>query len=123
MTNYFEKEIPCKCCGISNANRDLVFRLNAMREIHGFPITATSICRCVKHNLEVGGKTNSAHITTDEIEGKAADIFCKDGNDKLDLVEAAILAGFKRIIVYRSKYNLIHLDVDETKPQGLIVES
>lgn len=121
--NYFEKETACQCCGLNNPDPELMRKLNYTREVYGSELKATSICRCKKHNAEVGGVADSAHITTSEITGKAADIYCKNSEMKLDVVSAAIIAGFTRIIVYRNKRNLVHLDVDKTKPQGLIVES
>lgn len=122
MKNYFEGETACPCCGLNNPDPELIRKLNYTREVFGRPIEATSICRCVKHNLEVGGSETSSHITSPEIKGLAADLYCKDADEKLDLVSAAIIAGFKRIIVYRNKKNLVHLDIDGSKPQGLIVE-
>lgn len=116
--NYFEKETPCPCCGMNNADPELIRKLNFARELYGKAIKATSICRCAKHNEEVLGKSNSAHLY-----GKAADLLSPNSEEKLTIINAAIMAGFKRVIVYRSKRNLIHVDIDTTKPQGLIVET
>lgn len=121
--NYFKTETACHCCGIDNPDIGLLQKLNFMRELYGKPIRATSICRCVKHNIEVGGRSKSSHITTETMQGKAADLYARNNSHKLELVRYAILAGFKTIVVYRSKASLIHLSVDKTKPQGLIVEN
>jgi zinc D-Ala-D-Ala carboxypeptidase len=121
--NYFENETACPCCGLDNPDPDLMRKLNYTREILNRPVKLTSVCRCEKHNADIGGVKNSAHLTSKEITGKAADIYCKNSDEKLDVVSAAIIAGFKRIIVYRTKYSLVHVDIDSTKPQGLIVET
>ena len=95
MKHFTEKEFRCKCCGQTGSPqaatniRALVDEvLDPAREKLDNPIVVNSGYRCPKHNLAVGGVTNSQHMA-----GEAADICCKD--NKL----------LKRIIVENGKFD------------------
>lgn len=110
---YFNSnEFKCPCCGKSDISMALVRRLDMAREIAGVPFRITSGVRCIKHNREVGGVPNSAHL-----RGLAADIFTPNEDYRFAVIKGVILAGFRRIGI-GSKF--IHVDVDDSKPQGRI---
>ena len=95
MKHFTEKEFRCKCCGqkgspqaAANIRALVDVVLDPAREKLGKPIVVNSGYRCPKHNLAVGGVTNSQHMA-----GEAADICCED--NKL----------LKQIIVENGKYD------------------
>jgi uncharacterized protein YcbK (DUF882 family) len=78
--NFSEDEFRCKgkdCCGgICLIDYELVFDLQKLRDFitqktgKEHSIIVTSGYRCSKHNKEVGGRVNSAHI-----QGSAIDFY------------------------------------------------
>lgn len=90
----------------------LIGMLDAARDIAGIPFIISSGLRTPEKNTEVGGVENSAHL-----KGLAADIRCKDSAERFKIVDAAIDAGFKRIGIGKGH---IHLDIDTTKPCGVL---
>lgn len=67
-------EFACKCggkyCngGVDKVDLHMVKKLDVVREHFGRPVIITSGVRCVQHNKNVGGVSNSQHLL-----GKAAD--------------------------------------------------
>ncbi len=92
-------------------DNDFLNMLNAARHIAGNPWKVTSGKRSPAYNKEVGGVAKSSHEL-----GKAADISATSGAKKLEIVSAAIKAGFTRIGVAK---NFIHLDNDSSKPNSI----
>lgn len=107
--NFVDKEFACKCCGQSNMHFTFILYLQAMRDHFGKPIVVTSGFRCKKHNEKIGGSPNSMHM-----KGMAADIRVHNSNERFELVDAAIKAGFKRIGIYMNAH--IHVDTKPEKP-------
>ena len=68
--------------------------------------------RCHECNAKVGGSKNSAHL-----RGKAVDIIPIDSEQRYDIISLAIMKGIQRIGIARDH---IHLDIDESLPQGVI---
>lgn len=67
---YFKiEEFACPCCGQDNMTADLLSKVDQLREYMGIPLYINSGFRCVRHNIEVGGKPDSRHL-----QGMAADI-------------------------------------------------
>lgn len=112
--SYFsEKEISCRCgCGMKNLNPGSLKRINIAREILGRSMTLNSCVRCERHNKDIDGSPTSSHIATDTKSSFAFDIRLNNDGDRLDIVEALILAGFRRILIYK---NFIHTDDDPNK--------
>jgi len=79
--------------------------------MYGKAIYISSGWRCMEYNKLVGGVGDSAHTT-----GKAVDIFCTSSGDRFQLLSHAIQL-FERIGIGST---FLHLDVDETKDQGVI---
>ena len=110
---YFDlDEFRCHCCGALVIDYNLIDLLDKARELAGVPFKIVSGYRCKKHNLEVGGKPNSAHLV-----GKAADIEAHDSRTRFKIVEALVKVGFNRIGIHK---NFIHCDIDNTKPQNVL---
>jgi uncharacterized protein YcbK (DUF882 family) len=93
-------------------NPELLRRLDSMREIMGIPMKLNSSYRTPEHNLQEGGKPDSAHIY-----GLAVDIACPSSTIRCLLIQSAFKAGFTRIGVGNT---FVHVDCDETKPQNVI---
>jgi len=105
-------EFACPCCGKNNIDMRLVFLLDHLRVWMAQPLKITSGYRCKKHNREVGGVPDSAHL-----KGLAADIYVPNSNFRFFLVHFAIIVGFQRIGIAK---NYIHLDIDKEKPQHVL---
>ncbi len=113
--NFDSSEFACQCgCGYDTPNPELIRMLQVARDLYGKPIRITSGCRCIKHNRNVGGTANSAHIS-----GMAADIATPTGKERFLIIKALLEAGFTRIGINFSK-NFVHVDVDSTKPSPTI---
>lgn len=62
--NFTSEEFACKCgCEYDTPDPELIRMLQVARDMYGKPIRITSGCRCIKHNRNVGGTANSAHIS------------------------------------------------------------
>ena len=95
-----------------NMNEEFLYMLDAARKIYGKPMHVNSGYRSEAHNKKVGGVSSSSHL-----KGLAADISCKNSNERFEMLQAFIKAGFKRIGVAGS---FIHVDNDKDKSQSVI---
>jgi len=113
--NFDSSEFACKCgCGYDTPNPELIRMLQAARDLYGKPMRITSGCRCIKHNRNVGGTANSAHIS-----GMAVDIATPTGESRYLIIESLMAAGFKRIGI-NFKQRFVHADIDDSKPHPTI---
>ncbi len=103
-------EFACKCgrfCGgyPAEPDRSLVGAADRIREHFGVPVTVSSGLRCQRHNANVGGVSNSRHLT-----GKAMD-FAVAGK-----TAAAVLEFVQQQPEIRYAYaidgSFVHMDVD-----------
>jgi len=108
---FNKKEFNCKCCGKSNISTNLVLKLDLARELAETPFVITSGYRCTKHNREVGGVQNSAHVV-----GLAVDIVVPDNVARLNILRGLIIAGFRRIGIGK---DFLHADIDKSKPNSM----
>jgi len=106
------EEFRCPCCGEVKIDPLLVSMLDAAREMAGVPFIITSGYRCERHNREVGGKPDSAHL-----KGLAADIATSSAEERYKIFEALIRVGFRRLGIGK---DFVHADIDPRKPQGLL---
>lgn len=91
---------------------DLISSLERL-ELHlGRELVYNSGYRCPACNKNAGGSSNSAHL-----RGLAVDIRCVSSADLFELVENAIILGWRRIGIGKS---FVHFDVDLTLPQDVI---
>ncbi len=108
---YFkEAEFTCKCgCGANNIDLKLVEILDNIREHFGQACIVTSGTRCMKHNKNVGGVSNSRHLS-----GKAADIKINgvSGEDLLKYANILRNQGKIRYTYRMNNSNAIHIDIN-----------
>ena len=113
MSKYFSKDEP----GLDNGryeklNPKLLKQLDEVRELYGKPIIITSSYRGPDHPIE-SAKPGGPGVHS---FGAAVDIAAVGGTETLELVRAAIGAGFERIGISRKK-NFIHLDIADKTHQ------
>ena len=75
-------------------------------------LTISSGYRCPVCNKAAGGAENSSHT-----RGKAIDIVPFSAEQRFEILGLAFLKGIKRIGIAEDH---IHLDVDESLPQGVV---
>ena len=124
IQHFDAHEFRCPCCDYNRPDEGLIRLLCVARETCGVPFVITSGCRCLTRNQLVGGKTASSHLpikdgSYDGKEGtsKAVDIHVPDSYTRFQILDALLIAGFKRIGVGNT---FIHADVDSSKPQKVI---
>lgn len=109
---YFKKsEFACKCGGKycnsypANPKEKLIRVADKVRENLGGAATVSSGVRCSRHNANVGGVSNSRHLT-----GRAMD-FCVDGK-----TANQVLAEVKKHSEIRYAYAIdnryVHMDIE-----------
>jgi hypothetical protein len=112
MKNYFpEKDMACKCCGVSKMQPSTIEKLNKAREIAGFPFKINSAYRCEKHNKAIGSNSIVHPL------GYAADISCTESRKRFIIIDALLKAGFRRIGVHKQ---FIHADDCPTRDQDVV---
>jgi len=110
---YFKiDEFNCSCCSKNEMDREFLDRLDKAREYAITPFVISSGFRCKSHNKSSGGTETSSHL-----KGLAADIVVKNSEQRYKILTGLINAGFNRIGI---AINFIHVDYDQTKPQGVI---
>jgi len=112
---YFKiEDFLCPCCGEGSSIMDTFFLslLDSARSLSHVPFVITSGYRCLKHNMEVGGVGESAHM-----KGMAADISAETSKARYAIINALIQTGFSRIGIGK---NFIHCDMDQAKFDNLI---
>lgn len=112
LRHFSIDEFNCKCCGKNEMDYEFLQLLDHARTIAKIPFVITSGFRCEKHNKEIGGKPDSAHLI-----GHAADIFTHSLSDRFKIVKALLDVGFRRIGI---AHNFIHVDNDPSKHWGVI---
>ena len=115
MYKYFtEKEFNActPSCSIIDMDGDFMEMLDKLRDVAGIPIVINCAYRSREWDLKKGRSCNSAHT-----KGKAVDIRCIDSSNRYKILQAAIQLGFRRIGIADT---FIHLDMDESLPQGVI---
>ncbi len=109
--NFLLREFECQDGShqVVLQHRELLERLQALRDALGRPVIINSGYRNPAHNAAVGCSPTSYHL-----RGMAADIRVP-GMSPQALAGAARLAGFRGIITYNA---FVHVDV-ELKPENL----
>lgn len=79
----------------------------------GVRFDVNSWCRCVNHNIKIGGSATSSHVL-----GEAIDISYKDDEDLHLKVKALHEVGFVRVLAY-PKSMFIHVDISSEKKQPI----
>ena len=102
----------CPCCKKLIISDRLLQLLDLARDIAGVPFIINSGYRCEKHNKEIGGVPNSAHV-----KGLAADIKAVTSYERYHILYGLMKAGFNRIGIGKT---FIHCDIDIMKPKNVI---
>lgn len=103
--NFDTTEFACKCGKCSNnIHIDLIYKLQNVRDLVGFPLPINSGYRCEEHNKKVGGDENSTHVL-----GLAADIRWEHmtAEQKQNLLNRALML-FKGIGLHEK---FLHVDL------------
>lgn len=107
---YFKQsEFTCKCgCGLNNIDLRLVKILDQIREHFGQACRVISGCRCILHNREEGGVSDSKHLI-----GHASDIVVNNvrGKDLLAYTKQLVAEG-KLHYTYLIVNNSVHIDIN-----------
>jgi len=112
LTNFNLQNFDCPCCGSNKMKDRFLFKLQATRYKANIPFIIDSGFRCPKHNVDVGGKPTSDHLT-----GEAADIKCVDSRSRFLILRAAFDIGFVRIGIGKT---FIHLGDNPNNPQEVL---
>lgn len=116
--NFSMWEFTCRCgCGICIIDAGFLLKLQYARKLAGIAFTITSGCRCLSHNKAEGGSEESDHLTTETLACEGVDILCNNSHNRYKIVNAAIIAGFKRIGLHKT---FIHLGLAQRNPQEVL---
>lgn len=121
LTEHMSRhEYACPCCGLDNISLPFVDKLQVARKIYGRPIAIESGCRCVAHNIAVGGVMGSTHIAIpnggEARDGHAADLVCTNTWDRAELLAALFQVFRKPYIRIGIGGTFIHVDDDLVAP-------
>jgi hypothetical protein len=94
-------------------NDDLANKLETIKNEYGKPFKIISTLRDPKHNADVGGAKNSAHLRGNAVDIKLGD---RTKEDTLRFIEIASKNGIGGIGVY--KPGSVHLDVESRRAWG-----
>ena len=94
-----------------NISMELIKIIDQIRQETGIAMKINSGYRTKQHNLEVGGKPDSAHT-----QGFAVDILVLSSQDRFTLIKKALDKGITRIGIGST---FLHLDLDYSKPQSV----
>lgn len=108
-TYFSENELRCKGTGKIQLGHGFAEKLLELRLKWNKPMSVTSACRSVEHNMAVGGAARSYHICDDDRNGTyAIDIVSTDANERVALAQLAMSLGWS---VGISRRGFIHLDM------------
>jgi uncharacterized protein YcbK (DUF882 family) len=110
--SFEEFDSPDKPGSGSLMDDNILMMLDDVREKFGKPIRINSGYRTIEHNAKVGGVSTSSHT-----KGLAADISCKNSEDRYKLVALLLETGFNRIGIAST---FIHIDIDPDKSPSVI---
>jgi hypothetical protein len=117
LNKYFSRsEVICKCgCGFGNIDYSLLSYLDEIRESIKRPLYLTSACRCHSYNQSIGGKSNSAHV-----KGLAVDIKTENPKERFEVLQEIFSFCDPEVTRIGIAKDFIHMDIDGTKPQGVV---
>lgn len=103
--NFKTREFRCPCCQVVKYDKELIDKLQILRNLIGCSITVTSGYRCKKFNAKIGGYVKSNHMA-----GQAADIKADNGN-------LALLDKYAKLVFHQGGVGTYskHIHVDTTK--------
>lgn len=111
---YFKEAEFARCspaCKMSDLSDTLLHKLDAARELCGFPFIVNSAYRTVEYEKSKGRKGTSSHT-----KGLAVDLRCGSSYIRFRMVQALVQVGFCRIGLYPT---FIHADLDDSKVSAI----
>lgn len=105
--NFSKEELACPCCGLLNPDLEFLDIVQRIRDEFGMPMFVTSMCRCEKHNKEVGGYPKSRHICSEIQKADAIDISVVSDRDRGKLIELLMINNIKHFGIAK---DFIHFD-------------
>lgn len=109
MYKYFDiKDFDCQETGNNEMSNAFIRRLDALREVCGFPFYISSGYRDPTHSIEKAKKVPGKHS-----EGIAADIVVNGGAQRRQIVVHATAMGFGGVGVAKT---FVHVDTRDTTP-------
>jgi len=106
---YFKVEdFNCQETGENKMCPDFLQKLDALREVCGFPFIITSGYRSPNHSIEAKKSKPGTHS-----QGIAADIKVVGGAQRMAIIRNASIMGFNGIGVAKG---FVHVDTRETTP-------
>lgn len=99
-------------CSMQDMSQQLMYMLDAAREIAGIPFVLNSAYRSKEWDKSKGRTGNSAHT-----RGLAVDIRCNSNANRYIILTALLRAGFTRIGVGKT---YIHADIDNSLTQRVV---
>lgn len=124
LTSHFDRsEVTCECgCGLDTIDLDLVRIVEQSRVVTKIPYHITSGCRCKKHNKDIGGADNSAHLPYTDCLCHALDIACANSHE-MYIIGSDLITRFKRLEFGKTKRGSlwIHVDNRTDLPQEVLI--
>ena len=106
---YFKiEDFNCQETGENEMCPDFLQKLDALREMCGFPFIITSGYRSPNHSIEKKKAKPGTHA-----QGIAADIAVNGGAQRMAIIRNASIMGFNGIGVAKT---FVHVDTRETTP-------
>ncbi len=110
IRNFTRQEFACQCGRYCNGfptepDPGLLKLAQQVRDHFGSPVTVSSGLRCQKHNANVGGVSNSRHLS-----GKAMDFSVAGKSSAQVLAYVTRLSGLRYAYAIDSQY--VHMDVN-----------
>lgn len=114
-SRYFAEREFQRCspsCSLQDMTQEAMDAFDAVRERAGIPLVINCAFRSQEWEKARGRSGNSAHT-----KGVALDIRANSSATRMNIVSAALAEGITRIGIGNG---FVHLDIDNTLPQGVM---
>ena len=108
MIYFLPTEFNCPCCGLNDMSSEVYMKIDAIRGKLGVPLHINSGMRCIKHNAEVGGKTDSMHLLGKALDVSLLNLPVEKRHEFLELVHSE----FNGVGIAKT---FIHMDIRQKK--------
>ena len=122
--NEMKGQTTCRCgCG-SDLTPDMKWVLNGLeKDMQAdlgaeYQLNLTCGARCAKHNAEIGGVPNSAHIL-----GRAADVGLTTSQERFSFLKNVLAKNIRRIEDRLLNHSYCHIDIGQAPdyPQNVFI--
>lgn len=103
--------------GAEHMDQQFLMRLDRARAVAKVPFVITSGYRTQAHHDALTAQGYPTSSTSAHLKGLAADIACTDSRKRMDIIEALMASGIRRIGIGKT---FIHCDSDPTKRSRVI---